>query len=66
MGFEPNENGIITSEEIKNKVDKLLANEDIRKRSLELKEMILKNIAKDGQSSKNMDKFIKWLLEEIK
>ncbi|KAM6549417.1 hypothetical protein CsatB_021093 [Cannabis sativa] len=61
MEFEPNQNEIIVSEEIKRKVDKVLGDEDIRKRSLELKELILKNIATDGQSSKNMNKFTEWL-----
>ncbi|PON40762.1 UDP-glucuronosyl/UDP-glucosyltransferase [Parasponia andersonii] len=63
MGFEPNVNGIISSEEVKNKVDKLLSDGDIRRRSLELKEIVMKNIAKDGQSSKNFNSFIKWLEE---
>ncbi|PON40760.1 UDP-glucuronosyl/UDP-glucosyltransferase [Parasponia andersonii] len=61
MGFEPNVNGIISSEEVKNKVNKLLSDGDIRGRSLELKEIVMKSIAKDGQSSKNFNSFIKWL-----
>ncbi|KAF4385592.1 hypothetical protein F8388_010148 [Cannabis sativa] len=57
--LEPSESGIILSQEIEIKVNKLLGDEEIRKKSIQLKEMILKNIAKDGQSSKNLDKFIK-------
>ncbi|XP_060958007.1 UDP-glycosyltransferase 83A1-like isoform X2 [Cannabis sativa] len=61
--LEPSESGIILSQEIEIKVNKLLGDEEIRKKSIQLKEMILKNIAKDGQSFKNLDKFIKWLEE---
>ena len=59
--FQHNENGIVSREEIKNKVDKLLVDEDIKRRSLELKEIVMKDIAEDGQSSKNFNNFVKWL-----
>ena len=61
IGFEPNENGIILREEVKNKVDQLLNDGDIRRRALEFKETTMKNVAEDGQSSKNFNSFIKWL-----
>ncbi|PON83482.1 UDP-glucuronosyl/UDP-glucosyltransferase [Trema orientale] len=64
LGFESNKKGIISSEEVKNKVDQLLGDVDIRRRSLELKEMVLKNIAEDGQSSMNFNNFIQWLEKE--
>ncbi|XP_062082990.1 UDP-glycosyltransferase 83A1-like [Humulus lupulus] len=63
MKFEPNERGIVTSEEVKNKVDKLLLDKDIRRRSLEFKEMIMKSISKDGQSSENVNNLVKWIKE---
>ncbi|KAH7532719.1 UDP-glycosyltransferase 83A1 [Ziziphus jujuba] len=61
LEFERNENGIISSQEVKKKVEQVLGDENIRKRSLQLKELAMKNIAEDGQSSKNLNDFIKWL-----
>ncbi|KAK7340622.1 hypothetical protein VNO77_21330 [Canavalia gladiata] len=60
VGLEKDENGLISKEEIKKKVEQLLGNEDIRARSLKLKELTMKNIVKGGQSSKNFEKFINW------
>ncbi|MED6216533.1 hypothetical protein PIB30_008518 [Stylosanthes scabra] len=54
------ENGLILKEEIKKKVEELLGNEDIRARSMKMKELIMNNIVQGGQSSKNIQKFINW------
>ena len=61
LGFELDENGIVLREEVKRKVDQLLGDEGIRARSLELKKMLMNNIADNGQSSKNFNNFIQWL-----
>ncbi|KAL5582180.1 hypothetical protein UlMin_014622 [Ulmus minor] len=61
MGFDSNENGIVSREELKKKVDQLLGDGDTRRRCLEMKEMVKTNIAEDGQSSRNFEDFIKWL-----
>lgn len=53
LGFEKDENGLVSSGEIKMKVDQLLSDENIRSRSLELKEKLIKNIAQGGRSSEN-------------
>jgi hypothetical protein len=50
-------------EEIKGKVDQLLGDANIRARSLELKKMLMNNVAENGQSSKNFNNFIQWLKE---
>ncbi|KAL5582178.1 hypothetical protein UlMin_014620 [Ulmus minor] len=63
MGFDSNDNGIISREEVRKKVDQLLGDGDKRRRCLELKEMVKENIAEDGQSSRNVEHFIKWLKE---
>ncbi|KAF7822419.1 UDP-glycosyltransferase 83A1-like [Senna tora] len=63
MGFEKDENGIITRGEIKKKVEELLADEGIRERSLKLKEMTLNNVDEGGQSSNNLNMFINWAKE---
>uniref|UniRef100_A0A2N9FGH8 Glycosyltransferase N-terminal domain-containing protein n=1 Tax=Fagus sylvatica TaxID=28930 RepID=A0A2N9FGH8_FAGSY len=63
LGFEQDENGIILREEIKRQVDQLLGDANIRARSLELKKMLMNNVAENGQSSKNFNNFIQWLKE---
>ncbi|XP_061366007.1 UDP-glycosyltransferase 83A1-like [Gastrolobium bilobum] len=60
MGLDKDENGLISKEEIGKKVELLLGDEDIKARSLKLKEMTINKIVKGGQSSKNIEKFINW------
>ncbi|RDX57892.1 UDP-glycosyltransferase 83A1, partial [Mucuna pruriens] len=60
LGLNKDENGIISRGEIRNKVEQLLEDEDIKARSLELKEMTINNIEDGGQSSKNLGFFIDW------
>ncbi|KAK4280158.1 hypothetical protein QN277_011818 [Acacia crassicarpa] len=63
MGFDKDENGVITRKEIKKKVEKLLGDEEIRENSLKWKEIVMKNIAEGGRSSENLKKFINWVKE---
>ncbi|MED6110909.1 hypothetical protein PIB30_047325 [Stylosanthes scabra] len=63
LGFDSNENGLISREEIKVKVDKLLSDENIRSKAQVLKEKLLKDIKVGGRSSENLNKFINWLKE---
>lgn len=63
LGFDSDEKGMVSHEEIKRKVESLLNDENIKARSLKLKESIMKNIAEDGRSSKNFNMFVKWLKE---
>ncbi|RYR32987.1 hypothetical protein Ahy_A10g047515 isoform A [Arachis hypogaea] len=60
LGFDSDENGLISREEIKAKVDKLLADENIRLRSRVLKKKIENNIQQGGGSSQNLNKFINY------
>ncbi|KAK7295444.1 hypothetical protein RJT34_18353 [Clitoria ternatea] len=60
LGLVKDENGLISKEEIRMKVKQLLEDKGIKARSLKLKELTMKNIAKDGQSSKNLESFINW------
>jgi len=64
VGFEldKDENGLVLKEEIKKKVEQLLEDQDIKERSLKLKELTLENIVEDGQSSKNLQNFIDWAM----
>ncbi|CAL0317166.1 unnamed protein product [Lupinus luteus] len=63
LGFDSDENGLVQSGEIKMKVDQLLNDENIRSRSLKIKEKLLSNISKEGQSSMNLKSFVEWLKE---
>ncbi|KAG5001166.1 UDP-glycosyltransferase 83A1 [Glycine soja] len=60
LGLDKDENGIISREEIRKKVDQLLVDEDIKARSLKLKDMTINNILEGGQSSKNLNFFMDW------
>ncbi|CAK8540708.1 unnamed protein product [Lathyrus sativus] len=60
LGFEKDEDGLITKGEIKKKVEELLEDEEIRERSLKLMEMVVKNKEEGG---KNLTKFIYWAKE---
>ncbi|MED6209033.1 hypothetical protein PIB30_050724 [Stylosanthes scabra] len=60
LELEKDETGLISRGEIRKKVEQLLGNEEIRVRSLEWKEMTLKNVSHDGQSSKNLNMFVNW------
>nr|AYR16613.1 UDP-glucosyltransferase UGT83N1 [Polygala tenuifolia] len=63
LAFESCENGIVSGGEIKNKLEQLVSNEDMRERCSKLGEMTMKSIQGDGQSSNNISKFIQWLKE---
>ncbi|KAK7266559.1 hypothetical protein RIF29_19207 [Crotalaria pallida] len=63
LGFDFDEKGLVSRDEIKMKIDLLLRNDNIRSRSLELKEKLICNIAKRGQSSENLRRFVEWLKE---
>lgn len=63
LGFERDEQGRILRGEIKKKVEMLLGDDDIRKRSVKLKKIVIDNIAKGGVSSQNYRKFMDWLKE---
>ncbi|XP_065849021.1 UDP-glycosyltransferase 83A1-like [Euphorbia lathyris] len=53
-----NENGIVKRDEIKNKVEKLVSDEDIKANSLKLKEIAGKNMRESGSSFMNFKSFI--------
>ncbi|XP_014509619.1 UDP-glycosyltransferase 83A1-like [Vigna radiata var. radiata] len=59
--FDKDENGVVSCKEIKLKVEQLLSDENIKSRSLELKEKVMNNIVKGGASLENLIRFVKWL-----
>lgn len=61
LGLKKGENGIISCEEIKDKVEQLLGNDDIKKRALQLKEMTMSSVKEGGKSHQNFINFIEWI-----
>ncbi|XP_061369304.1 UDP-glycosyltransferase 83A1-like [Gastrolobium bilobum] len=61
LGMEYDENGHVSRWEIKKKLDQLFSDEQIRERSLQLKEMAMNNVTEGGGSSENINRFVKWL-----
>ncbi|KAH7668897.1 UDP-glucuronosyl/UDP-glucosyltransferase protein [Dioscorea alata] len=51
------ENGLITKEEIRDKVEQLLGDGEIKKRALALKEIAIKSVEKGGSSFENFNTF---------
>ncbi|XP_014506533.1 UDP-glycosyltransferase 83A1 [Vigna radiata var. radiata] len=61
LGLNSDENGLVSRWEIKKKLDRLINDEQIRTRSLELKETVMNNIAEGGGSSENVSRLLSWL-----
>ncbi|KAJ9147538.1 hypothetical protein P3X46_029688 [Hevea brasiliensis] len=61
LTFNRNESGIIMREEIKNKVEQVLSDENITARAAEFKEKAMKSVREGGYSSKNFNNFIAWM-----
>ncbi|KAJ4849687.1 hypothetical protein Tsubulata_037958 [Turnera subulata] len=63
LGLTKDNGGIITREEIKNKVEQIVSNRNFKSRALELKELLAKGVGEGGHSSNNFLKFITWAKE---
>ncbi|XVE68286.1 hypothetical protein DITRI_Ditri09bG0055600 [Diplodiscus trichospermus] len=61
LKFERDGRGIITKEEIKTKVEKLLGDKNFKRKALQLKEMVGNSVTEGGSSDKILKKFIEWL-----
>nr|KYP69604.1 Cytokinin-O-glucosyltransferase 2 [Cajanus cajan] len=61
LGLNLDENGLVSRWEIKKKLNQLLSDEQIRARSLELKEMVVNNVSEGSGSSNNILRFVEWL-----
>ncbi|KAL8124671.1 hypothetical protein AgCh_012355 [Apium graveolens] len=61
LGLNKTESGMITREEISNKVEQLLSNKSFRERVLLFKEKATNSVQKGGCSYKNMSSFVKWI-----
>ncbi|KAJ4706714.1 UDP-glycosyltransferase [Melia azedarach] len=61
LKFNRNESGIITREEIKNKVAQVLGDGNFKARALELKEKTMSSVREGGSSIKAIQNFIEWI-----
>lgn len=61
LGFDTDDKGVISRWEIKKKVDQLFGDQNMRRRSQKLKEMVVRNMAAGGKSYENLTKFVEWL-----
>ncbi|KAI3768519.1 hypothetical protein L2E82_19264 [Cichorium intybus] len=59
--FEKDESGIISREEIKNKIQQLLEDNEFKVRATDLKEKVAVAVSRGGQSDKNFSNFIDWI-----
>lgn len=62
LSLSPDQNGIISANEIKNKVLQLMSAHNIKQNALEFKHMALNSISKNGSSTKNLQ----YLLQQMK
>ncbi|GLU10967.1 hypothetical protein SLE2022_277410 [Rubroshorea leprosula] len=61
LKLEKDESGIIRQEEIETKMEKLLGDENLKAKALELKEKIRTSVKEGGSSSKILKSFIEWV-----
>lgn len=66
LGFEQDERGIISRLEVKRKIDEIMRdNGEFKKRAIKIKEIVMKNVVKDGISYENLNKFVNWIKTEV-
>lgn len=66
LGFELEEHGVISRLEVKMKIDEIMRdNGEFKKRAIKIKEIVMKNVVKDGISYENLSKFVNWIKSEV-
>ncbi|KAK6255927.1 hypothetical protein SCA6_017232 [Theobroma cacao] len=61
LKFTRDERGMVTRQEIKNKVEQLLGNENFKGRALTLKEMTRNSVKEGGSSNRIFNNFTEWI-----
>ncbi|EEF36303.1 UDP-glucuronosyltransferase, putative [Ricinus communis] len=61
LKFDRNESGIITREEIKNKMEQVVSDENFKARALQLKEIALESVGESGHSNNVFRNFLDWI-----
>ena len=63
LGFDKDKNGLVSRKVFKMKVEQFFNDENIKSRSMGLKEKVMNNIAKGGPSYENLDRIVKCIKE---
>ncbi|EXB38094.1 UDP-glycosyltransferase 83A1 [Morus notabilis] len=61
LGFDRDENGVITRDEIRSKVERVMCDEEIKGMALELKKMAENSVKEGGSSTTNFKAFVEWI-----
>ncbi|XP_065855463.1 UDP-glycosyltransferase 83A1-like [Euphorbia lathyris] len=61
LKFDKDKQGIITRDEIRNKVEEVFADEKLKERASEIKETALGSVGEGGSSYKSLRNFIEWV-----
>lgn len=61
LGFDKDESGIIRHDEIKNKVEQLLGDDEFKTRALDLKKKAVSSVKEHGCSLKNLRNITEWM-----
>ncbi|PWA73290.1 UDP-glucuronosyl/UDP-glucosyltransferase [Artemisia annua] len=64
LGFAKDQSGIITREEIKNKLERLLSDKTFKAKAMDLKQKATSNVEKGGNSHNNLSIFIDWIQDK--
>ncbi|KAJ6371260.1 hypothetical protein OIU77_001710 [Salix suchowensis] len=62
LKLDKDRGGIITGEEIKNKVERVVGDEKFKARALELRRLAMQNVEEGGCSSRNFKNFVEWMM----
>lgn len=66
LGFDQDERGVTSRLEVNKKIDEIMRdNGECKKRAIKIKEIVMKNIEKDGISYENLSKFVNWIKTEV-
>jgi UDP:flavonoid glycosyltransferase YjiC (YdhE family) len=66
LAVSPGGDGVVTKEEVKSKVEKVIADEGIRERAMCLKDTASKCISKGGLSHRNFTTFVDLLSQRVR
>ncbi|KAJ6753079.1 hypothetical protein OIU74_027853 [Salix koriyanagi] len=61
LKLDKDRGGIITGEEIKNKVERVVGDEKFKARALELRRLAMQHVEEGGCSSRNFKNFVEWM-----
>ncbi|KAL4568540.1 hypothetical protein LXL04_024154 [Taraxacum kok-saghyz] len=61
LGFEKDEQGIITREEIKSEIERIFTDKSFKNKALELKEKVINSVQPGGSSYQNLCNIVDWI-----